>query len=1063
MLEPQDAPEEELSEESCERAAAAVLPASCLQHLDSPDPQPCRRNDAVDISKKISAELISKMQDANWKVQREGLEEVLRMLREVHAIQPTLGDLPVTLNSCLHDSNRAIAKLTLAVLQQLARVMGPALRPHVKTLGLSIITILRDSTGSLRAAALATVEAWAEQTGVKEWLDGEELLANLKKENGSQRQGLLGWLAEQLPSSSSSVSTDLLRCVPHLYSALEDRHEETRLAACKALPFFLLHLGSEKMSESASKLKPASREQVLALLEKAKAVQPTKANSDFSKPLSVISRGTSWFKSTLAPIQESPTVSFLAEKVESGELGLDLKKASPEGAVPKPKRPPNVKIQVKFGMKEDTSKLGPIFIVVPKGKEQRAKDEKFLKVLKWNFPTPSSKYVEQLKAQMSGCLSNWLQEEMFHSNFQHHIRALTVMTKHLEAEKEGVISCLDLVLKWLSLRLFDTNTWVLMKTLEYLRKLFALLVEERYQLTEIEASSFLPYLLLKMGVTKESILKEVRAIVRQVTVVYPPSRTFVFLLEGTQAKNANQRVGCLKELGWLLKAYGPEVCQPNPSKVLKTILTLTGDSNNAVHMAALRVIGIARNVYGVEAFKMIGNISDKHMSLLEEDIKEVEGKQGREEKLGSQFLNLSARVGSAEGSKQSHGTDSDSEEEDGVFHPDEPEMENADVMPFCNHPTVDNIFLQHPPRESPTKGGNPLNIDMVICQVASGNIGTSVEALFQIQEVLNQEDKVEAMSGHINQFLIASVQQLKFIHWLYVTAEEEMRREQVIQLYRCVVGDMISLFQVEELAREASAGVLKDLLSSLITLLLDSPVEELQEAQKIAQSVSFLITKVLEKSDHNRILKTLLLILREVMTASVSLVAFSEMVAKCLWKVAGHLPETIEGVNVDQVLLDIHVFMKALPQEKLKKYQSSYPFRAMTTLVHVLCKLKGTEILDHLTLIKDRSESELEAYLWKIVGYPGEQADVEAEEAPPSPAEDKADDTLAEIFEKIRSKKAARAGLVELYEYKEKCPQADFEPFLKDCSLFIRSYIKRGLAVIASKRERNNSFAEKPD
>ncbi|KAJ7324637.1 hypothetical protein JRQ81_017657 [Phrynocephalus forsythii] len=1030
------------------------------------DAQPCRWNEAVDLSKKISPELIAKMQDANWKVRREGLGEVSRMLREARSIQPTLGDLPVALDSCLHDSNRAVVKQTLLVLQQLARAMGPGLRHHVKTLGLSTIGILRDSTGSMRATALTTVEAWAEQTGMKEWLDGEELLMNMKKENGSQKQGLLGWLAEKLPSSSS-VSTDLLRCVPHLYSALEDRHEETRTAACEALPFFLLHLGVEKMSESASKLKPSSREQVLTLLEKAKSAPPTKVHFDFPKPLAAtLPRGTSWFKSTLAPTPECHTISFPSERVEASELSMDLKKASSEGTVLKPKRFPSMKMQVKFGMKEDTSKLGPIFIVVPKAKEQRAKDEKFLKVLKWNFPTPSSKYVEQLKAQMSGCLSNWLQEEMFHSNFQHHIRALTVMAKHLEAEKEGVISCLDLILKWLSLRLFDTNTWVLMKTLEYLRKLFALLIEERYQLTEIEASAFLPYLLLKMGVTKESILKEVRAIVKQVTVVYPASRTFGFLLEGAQAKNANQRVGCLKELEWLLKAYGPEVCQPNPSKVLKTILTLTGDSNNAVHLAALRVVATARNVYGVEAFKLIGNISDKHMSLLEEDIKEVEAKQGREEKAGLQLLNLGTRAGFTEGGRQSHGTESDTEEEDGVFHPEEPWAEKADDMPFCNQPTPDDIFLQHPCQPSPVKSGSPLNINMVICQVASGNIGTSLEALAQIQEVLHQEDRVETLSGHINPFLIAAVQQLKFIHRLYVTAEEEMRREQVIQLYRCVVGSMISLFQVDLLAQEASAGVLKDLLSSLITLLLDSPVEELQEAQKIAQSVSFLITKVLEKSDHHHILSTLLLVLREGMTAGGNLVAFSEMVAKCLWKAAGRLPETIDRVHVDQVLLDVHVFLKALPKEKLKRYQSVYPFRALKALVHTLCKLKGTEILDHLTLVKDRSESELEAYLREMVGCPAEEAGLEAEEPSPCPAEDKTDSTLAEIFQKIRSKEAARAGLEELYEYKERCPEADLEPFLKSCSLLFRSYVKHGLAVIASEREnkqRNSSFAERPD
>lgn len=41
---------------------------------------------------------------------------------------------------------------------------------------------------NVRAAALATVNAWAEQTGMKEWLEGEDLSEELKKENPFLRQ-----------------------------------------------------------------------------------------------------------------------------------------------------------------------------------------------------------------------------------------------------------------------------------------------------------------------------------------------------------------------------------------------------------------------------------------------------------------------------------------------------------------------------------------------------------------------------------------------------------------------------------------------------------------------------------------------------------------------------------------------------------------------------------------------------------------------------------------------------------------------------------------------------------
>lgn len=78
-------------------------------------------------------------------------------------------------------------------------------------------------------------------------------------------------------------------------------------------------------------------------------------------------------------------------------------------------------------------------------------------------------------------------------------RGIYFTRQRLECESEATISCLDLILKWFTLRFFDTNTTVLMKVLEYLKLLFAMLNRENYHLTEYEASSFVPYLILKVS------------------------------------------------------------------------------------------------------------------------------------------------------------------------------------------------------------------------------------------------------------------------------------------------------------------------------------------------------------------------------------------------------------------------------------------------------------------------------------------------------------------------------------------------------------------------------------
>ncbi|XP_050830658.1 cytoskeleton-associated protein 5 isoform X4 [Serinus canaria] len=1021
----------------------------------------------TDIGDKITAELVSKIGDKNWKIRKEGLDEVTSIINEAKFIQPNIGELPAALKGRLNDSNKILVQQTLSILQQLATAMGPNIKQYVKNLGIPVITVLGDSKNNVRAAALATVNAWAEQTGMKEWLEGEDLSEELKKENPFLRQELLGWLAEKLPAVRS-VPSDLLLCVPHLYSCLEDRNGDVRKKAQDALPFFMMHLGFEKMAKATGKLKPTSKDQVLAMLEKAKANMPAKP----APPAKASSRVVGG----AAPAKFQPASAF-ADDLGSNtvESKPDLKKAKAGGLSSKTKQSDvnsnmskgnarlskantslskgsssltksqsvkqvqGKKVLSKPSLKEEDDKSGPIFIIVPNGKEQRMREEKALKVLKWNFTTPRDEYIEQLKTQMSTCVAKWLQDEMFHADFQHHNKALSVMIEHLESEKDGVISCLDLILKWLTLRFFDTNTSVLMKALEYLKLLFNLLSQEEYHLTENEASSFIPYLILKVGEPKDVIRKDVRAILNRMCLIYPASKMFPFIMEGTKSKNSKQRAECLEELGCLVESYGMNVCQPTPGKALKEMATHIGDRDNTVRNAALNTIVTVYNVHGDQVFKLIGNLSEKDMSMLEERIKRsakrpssAPVRQAEEKPPRTQSISANASM-----------------------------MRKGQAEDMSSKLKIRAVSPHFDDMHSNTAS----TINFVISQVASGDINTSIQALTQIDEVLKQEDKAEAMSGHIDQFLIATFMQLRLIYNTHM-ADEKLDKEEIVRLYSCIIGSMITLFQIESLAREASTGVLKDLMHGLITLMLDSRVEDLEEGEQVIRSVNLLVVKVLEKSDQTNILSALLVLLQDSLLATASSPKFSELVMKCLWRMVRLLPETINNINLDRILLDIHIFMKVFPKEKLKQCKSEFPIRTLKTLLHTLCKLKGPKILDHLTMIDNKNESELEAHLCRLMKHTMEQtgkADKDTEKGA-SRIEEKAskakvNDILAEIFKKIGSKENTKEGLAELYEYKKKYSDADIEPFLKNSSQFFQSYVERGLRLIETEREGKGRIA----
>ncbi|KAM3609134.1 uncharacterized protein V6R79_010019 [Siganus canaliculatus] len=1034
----------------------------------------------TDICDKITSELVSKIEDKNWKIRKEGLDEAAAIISEAKFITANVGELPLALKGRLGDSNKILVQQTLTILQQLATAMGPGLKQHVKTLGIPVITVLGDSKPNVRTAAMTTLQAWVEQTGMKDWLEGEDLSEELKRENPFLRQEVLGWLAEKLPTQRT-VPGDLMLCVPQLYTCLEDRNADVRKKAQEALPTFMMHLSYEKMVKATGKLKPASKDQIVGLLDKARAVMPPKPAAPAKAGKE--GKGSAEPSRAASASRSQPVTDDLDSKP-------DVKKIRGGGAA---KKGVAAKKPAAKNQKDDEDRSGPIFTLIPNAKEQRIKEEKQLKILKWNFITPRDEYVEQLKTQMSTCFAKWLQDELFHFDFQRHVKAIGVMIERMESESDATIGCLDLILKWFTLRFFDTNTTVLMKVLEYLKLLFAMLNRENYHLTEYEANSFVPYLILKVGESKDVVRKDVRTILTMLCKVYPASKVFPFLMDGTKSKNSKQRAECLEELGCLIEGYGMNVCQPTPAKSLKDIAIHIGDRDTSVRNAALNTVVAVYNVCGDQVYKLIGNLSEKDMSMLEERIKRsakktpaAPAKQSVPEKSSQRehptnpnatFLRKPAqedpnKVNQARQNAQLSESSHPSIPKEFQLDLDMIEMDQSrvcelpDLVQHKLDELLEPIMIPEPKMRSVSPHFDDLHnstastINFVISQVASGDINTSIQALAQIDEVLRQEDKAEVMSGHIDQFLIATFMQLRLIYSTHM-ADDRLDKKDIIKLYSCIIGNMLSLFSIESLAREASMGVLKDLMHGLITLMLDGRVEDIEDGQQLIRSVNLLVIRVLEKSDQTNMISALLVLLQDSLVTTAGPPMFSELVMKCLWRMIRFLPETINSINLDRILLDVHNFMKVFPKEKLKQLKSDVPHRTLKTLLHTLCKLTGAKILDHLSMIENRNESELEAHLRRVVKHSGNLSGLKSDrgnEKMGLRTEDrmskaKVSDILSEIFKKIGSKENTKEGLTELYEYKQKYSDADLEPFLKNTSQFFQSYVERGLRLIESERE----------
>ncbi|XP_077499940.1 cytoskeleton-associated protein 5-like isoform X2 [Amblyomma americanum] len=578
----------------------------------------------TDISGQLTESLLSELLDKDWKVRQDALQKLAAIVDQAKFICPKLGDLPGALRARLLDSNKNLAIQALNICQSLGAALGPHCGPYVRTLANGMFTALGDSKNMVRAAALSCLNEWSSHASLGTFFENEMLKDTLKAENPLLRSELFGWLAERLgPSDARGVpGAQLASCLPHVYQSLEDRSAEVRKKAQDLLLPCMLHLGYESMARATSKLKASSKTHVMAQLDKVRPQLPAKVPP---KGKGTILREGS---SQVAPQQ--PLATTMPAPNHADVMSPDQGAVGGSGRGRLLKSSSRSKMLVKPGSSSSkSSRKGEEVDTTPllsanNLKEQRIAHETAHKLLKWNFSSPREEFHQQLKEQMGA--ANWapsLVTNCFSADFKMHIRAIDTLLKFLSSSGgvEATSANVDLVLKWLTLRFFDTNPSVLLRALEYLQALFPALCDTGYRMHDLEASSFLPYLILKAGDPKDTVRKGVHDILRRIYKVFPGYKVFNYLMQGLSSKNARQRAECLEELCFLFEVLGLPISEPTPAVLLKEVARHISDRDSAVRNAALNCVVQAYFREEKRVFKYIGQLSDKDKSLLEERIK----------------------------------------------------------------------------------------------------------------------------------------------------------------------------------------------------------------------------------------------------------------------------------------------------------------------------------------------------------------------------------------------------------------------------------------------------------
>ncbi|KAI9015620.1 armadillo-type protein, partial [Hyaloraphidium curvatum] len=918
----------------------------------------------VDLSTLVTEELLAELGDVNWKVRKEALDKVAGMLQTANnRIKPNLGDLVPALKERFSDSNKNLVIQTLDLVGNLALATGKPFDRTAKILAPPMCSCLTDNKPQVRASATAALDKICNATSFEVLTSACE--GGLAIDNPSLRKDLLTWIAGKLPELKAKAEA-----VPSLPSLVlpalmctQDKNLDVRKAAQSVIPQLVDILGYDVVHDKAAEAKGPTSQTLVQIVD---SYKPARA---VATPPSVPGGST--------PRKGLPAPS--ANKSALLAAGAKRKIAPATPAAPEPS--------------QTADAVPPLLTSDPHAKKDRA--DKDRGVMKWQFDAPRKDLVDFLEEQTEGNFSEAIRALMFredHNKDRDHLRAVTVLEECVtncgsSLEEYGIepaemaariVANTDLILKYVTIRLFDTNTIMLLKLISLLDQLFALLGDQDgFRLSEYEATSFLPFLVTKLGDSKESVRAQIRQLFSRICMVYPVSKLFPHILEGIRSKSSRVRSECLEELTSMIKRNGLSVC--SPPRIMPLIALQIADRDAAVRNGALNFLAQAvqlENGNKEKVFQYIGKISDKDRSLLEERLK----------RMPSGPVSLMGRTEAAaplsSGSGSSPATPSRSAQPASA----EPGMGSRTIseesMPTSGK--ISRVFSldfddnAESPVDGPRGAGN--RIELALAKVERED----VEAFRELNNLY--KTSVDA--------IIAS------LHDIIASVSVTLSRSTDTRFASECINTLILFFSNSRIIRAVDTQSLVILLPEALRRMQDTTLYSEEERAVAVKALNQLMGKVLENVDKTRCFTALLTLLRDRCTIlqqnldtmpdaeKTRLTGVLELVMKCLWKLTKQVPQLIESRSVDlkELLHQIHETLKQIPPSEYKKSANRYPnkdlpVRTVKTLLSELTGCLGTNIfayidpedLNESNIVMNYVQQALEAK--KKKGQPGDASE----------------------------------------------------------------------------------------
>lgn len=995
----------------------------------------------IDVSDKFGEKYLSLLNHSDWQQRKKALDEMESIIASVRnsKIMPNVSiDVFCSLKNRLGDSNKNLCIQALEVIGKLCERMGKPAEKLLKNVYSSIVACLADNKIQVRSAALKCLEVVVNSCGA-DFLIQQSTSLILSNENPNLRKDFLKFIAEKMVF----VSKNSILLIAQIISALlQDKASDVRKNAQVCAAYAIDMFGCESFCE-------LSKDKITFLL------QYIEANPDLQKPKSKDLEMTSKLS--------SESVSSVENTHDGFESSSNLKVSSLD-------KEDNKLVKV------SPDNVFPFCENAPLDSYQ-SRSEKGIP--KWNLDTAK---IENLQDLFSLYLLPAVCAMLFNaSDFKECVSGMNALEEALQKESCEIHlqSFVDIMLKYLGLKIIDTNTVVSNKAIDLCTKFILYMDSKDWKLSEFDANGYIPFTVNKLGEAKETTRVKIHEILRMSCRVFPASKIILIISqEGLRSKNSRIRLESLEEIFACLQRSGSSCMINHASKIIPLIAGCLSDKDAGVRNSSLKILSfiISSFAEGASLLKkfVYPILAPKELDFLEERLKrttkfivEPQNQDAHSVPLIDSEIKVISDLETMDISKIDTLAP-----EFGSIKLDFDKVEEELSKEFKNNSQISRQTNER---------NDGLNLEFMFSNLTSQDPVKCLDGVNSFYHLLAINNRIDLIESRLDQALQSVTITLKMI---LNNCIFELPSAQTIKLQ--VLGKLIEISEkcikpIEGLVNSSRSypalkDALTDLLAELIQRLVDNSLNCFgAECHLVLKSFNDLIVAVLEYGPKTIVFSILIKLLQETSSdlSSSLQISMANLIMKCLWKLTKAFSTfNIYSIDAKALLEDISDFYTVITVSEWKRRAANsepladLPHRTLKAILYEMYKAyqdgllelaTGTEmeyIRITLLSIKEKYSSSDDALnsqqaVPRVVASPGPLKTAEYNELKTE---------INQLFSRLTSKETMGQASNDLYDFLHRntgnsLVEILFNETMSKCSSIFQRHVKCQLERIENERK----------